>query len=156
MRGGIVSWERYLTDGSSGGEPYYDLKGMTRFTSLAGIRGVTSLAISPDGKHVYVSGSLDNAVMCFTRDMARGGKLTNGVTIRGGDLSDSDERDGYSNGRLSGVAGMAVSHDGRTVYAAARYVYMCSDNLCESIQVFVLVLPLCCCSCTFSPLFFHF
>ena len=71
-----------------------------------GLRGVSSLAISPDGEHLYAVGNGEDALAVFSRDH-RDGSL---VYLE-------DHRDGWD-----GVFGMrepaavAVSRDGRHVY----------------------------------------
>jgi DNA-binding beta-propeller fold protein YncE len=40
--------------------------------SASGIGGADAIAISPDGRFVYVAGSADNAIVIFTRDAATG------------------------------------------------------------------------------------
>jgi 6-phosphogluconolactonase (cycloisomerase 2 family) len=75
-----------------------------------GITGATSIAISPDGAHVYVTGSPEDAVALFTRNGGTG-VLTFVSTVRDG-LGGADG--------LAGAASVAVSPDGAHVYVAAR------------------------------------
>lgn len=69
--------------------------------------GAQSLAVSPDGRYVYVTGYVDDAVTVFGRD-ADSGALTYVETHRDG----NGEVDG-----LDGTSSVAVSSDGRNVYA---------------------------------------
>ena len=72
-----------------------------------GLKGAYDLTISPDGKNLYATGYLDNAVTVFNRDNGTG-KLTF-VHV----LKDTDEGvDG-----LSVALGIAISPNGRHVYA---------------------------------------
>ncbi len=70
--------------------------------------GATSIAVSPDGGSVYVAAEIDDAVMAFSRDAATG--LVTAVEF------EEDGQNGVDG--LNGVLGVAVSPDGRTVYAA--------------------------------------
>ena len=73
-----------------------------------GLAGAYSVAISPDGKHVYVAGNLEDAIAVFSRDPTSG-HLTFAEVEKNG---------------VGGVAGLAaidslaVSPDGKHVYAA--------------------------------------
>src|SRR5437867_3183102 len=73
-----------------------------------GLNGADSVAVSPDGTHVLVTGSVDNALAVFQRDAATG-TLTYVERLRDG---------------IAGVDGLhkaqavAVSPDGASVYAA--------------------------------------
>jgi 6-phosphogluconolactonase (cycloisomerase 2 family) len=76
---------------------------------VSGLWGAVSVAISPDGKHVYVAGKEDDAVVIFGRDSSTG-KLTCLGTIW-----DSDPTvDG-----LDGIFSVTVSPDGKHVYTAS-------------------------------------
>lgn len=73
-----------------------------------GLAGAGSVAVSPDGVHVYATGFEDDALAVFARDPAGGG-----LTFLGG------ERDGV--GGVDGIDGaiaIAISPDGGQVYAA--------------------------------------
>src|SRR5262249_10811652 len=73
-----------------------------------GLLGAYSVAVSPDGKHVYVAGNLEDAIAVFSRD-AMTGHLTFVEVEKNG---------------VGGVAGLAaidsltLSPDGKHVYAA--------------------------------------
>lgn len=74
-----------------------------------GLQGASSAKISPDGRHLYVSGQGESSVAIFGIDAASGaltyaGKITQGS---GGVSS------------LAGARSLAISPDGRYVYASA-------------------------------------
>jgi len=73
-----------------------------------GLAAARSVFVSPDGKHVYVAGALDNAVAVFSRN-ATTGQLT------------FVEVQKYGVGGVVGIGtafGVTVSPDGRNVYVA--------------------------------------
>jgi 6-phosphogluconolactonase (cycloisomerase 2 family) len=74
-----------------------------------GLRGAASVAVSPNGAHVYVAGYIDDAVAVFGRDASTGGlsfieMQTNGAFVSG----------------LWGALSVAVSPDGKHVYVAGK------------------------------------
>lgn len=73
---------------------------------------VYSLAVSPNGGHVYAGGYSDDAVIVFRRDNATG-KLTFVETH-----THDENGDGTPN--LNGICSVAVSPDGKHVYTASR------------------------------------
>jgi len=78
-----------------------------------GLRGVWSVTVSPDGKHVYAAGYRDDAVAVFSRDETTG-KLA----------FVEAQKEGV--GGLDGIGGacsVAVSPDGRHVYVASHWDY---------------------------------
>jgi Lactonase, 7-bladed beta-propeller len=75
-----------------------------------GLDGATHLAVSPDGKHVYAASSVDDSVVVLSRSTGTGAlsfvqQLKDGV--------------GGVDG-LDGAAGIAVSPDGKHVYATGE------------------------------------
>ena len=78
--------------------------------TLDGLDGSTGIALSPDGKHVYVTGSFDDAIATSARGPA--GQLT----FLGSGYDSDPGVDG-----LDAVRGIAVSPDGRHVYAASLF-----------------------------------
>lgn len=80
--------------------------------------GSRAIALSPDGKHVYVASSSSDAIAIFSRDRKRG-TLTQ-AKGRGGCIA-AKGRAGCAIGiGLRGPNSVAVSPDGRNVYATAR------------------------------------
>jgi 6-phosphogluconolactonase (cycloisomerase 2 family) len=81
---------------------------------LRRVRGVTDLAISPDGRHVYVTGWENDAVAVFARE-PRSGRL---AQLRGpGGCVSARPRAGCAAGRaLRDPAAISISRDGRNVY----------------------------------------
>ena len=73
-----------------------------------GLDGANSVAVGPDGSHVYATGSYDNALAVFRRDVATG-QLTFVQVLKDG-VSGVDG--------LSGAHSVTVSPDGSHVYAA--------------------------------------
>ena len=79
------------------------------FAGVSALDGADAIATSPDGRHVYVAGFLDDAVQIFERDPATGaldatGEIRNGVACT--DCLDNPN-------------GIAVSPNGAHVYVAA-------------------------------------
>ena len=90
--------------------------------STDGLEGANSLAISPDGKSVYVVSFVDNALVHFIRDPATGA-LTPGGCLD--DKNNGPDTCLYGGPQvqdvagLNGATGVAVSPDGRTVYVVS-------------------------------------
>jgi len=80
--------------------------------------GSRAIAVSPDDKHVYVASSKSDAIAIFSRD-ARSGRLTQpqgaGGCIAAKGVSGCAKAIG-----LDGPNSLAISADGRTVYATSR------------------------------------
>jgi 6-phosphogluconolactonase (cycloisomerase 2 family) len=73
-----------------------------------GLAGAIGVAISPDGRHVYVASDADDAVAAFARDLASGA-----LTYV------QDRRDGVGGfDGLDGASAVAVSRDGGGVFVA--------------------------------------
>lgn len=75
--------------------------------SVDGLDHATSVAVSPDGKHVYATGRDDDAVAVFSRDLATG-ELTYITCYK-------DDLDGVDG--LNGACGVSISRCGKHVYA---------------------------------------
>ena len=75
--------------------------------NVDGLDGADSIAISPDGKHVYVGGSLDDAIAIFKRNSD--GKLTYSYV----------EKKSQSGLPLDDIDSLIVSPDGTRLYATA-------------------------------------
>jgi 6-phosphogluconolactonase (cycloisomerase 2 family) len=76
-----------------------------------GLDSAQGLAVAPDGKHVYVTGAADDAVVTFRRNN-RKGKLTRLEEHR-------DVAAGGSSEGLDNAVGVAASPDNENVYVAA-------------------------------------
>lgn len=74
--------------------------------------GVSGLAVSPDGSHLYATGQFDDAISVFTRNTTTGA-LTFVDVLRDGDVQGPLTIDG-----LDGAESVAVSPDGAHVYVA--------------------------------------
>ena len=97
---------------------------------VEGLRGATSIAISPDGQHLYVTGWASNAVAAFARDAATGA-LTFIETQTDG-LQDVDG--------LEGPSAMVASPDGKHLYVTtfeASVVVVFSRNAETGVLTFV-------------------
>lgn len=77
-------------------------------SDLRGFNGGNTLRLSPDGKHLYVCGTRTGSIAVLKRD-AKTGKLTHLQTVKN-----------KTDGKLASVAGLALSPDGRFLYAAAE------------------------------------
>ena len=89
---GLLAFRQMLTDGVS---------------KVGGLEGVTSLTVSPDGRHVYAAGSIADAVAVFRRNPSTGA-LTFLQALRDGQ--------GGVDG-LDGADAVTVSADGKSLYA---------------------------------------
>ena len=89
------------------------------------LAGPVDLAISPDGRYVYTAASTGDAVAILRRDRATG-VLTQSLT-RAGCISQSGGGGRCVRGRgLDEVWGIALSPDGRNLYAVSSKVNMLS------------------------------
>lgn len=68
----------------------------------------SDVKVSPDGRHVFVTGYADEAVACFSRNTANGQLAYTGA-IRRADLSGN---------ALAGPRGLSLSRDGKNVYVS--------------------------------------
>ena len=79
-------------------------------SGVDGIAGASSVAVSPDGKNVYVTGNSEAAIATFTRDTGTGALSF---------LEVDRDTDPGVNGLLS-PWGVAVSPNGANVYVASN------------------------------------
>ena len=75
-----------------------------------GLRGADSVVVSPDDRHVYVTGQFDHAVSAFARDAASGS-----LSFLEARFDDQDGVDG-----LDGASSLAISPDGEYVFVVGR------------------------------------
>lgn len=90
---GLLAWRSQVVDGELG---------------VDGIGGVSALALSPDGRHLYAGGASDQAIAAFGIN-STSGALTQASVIRQG---------GGING-LNGVNGLAFDAGGTLLFATA-------------------------------------
>jgi len=90
-----------LTNGDMGG-------------TVSGLAGASSVQVSPDGQHVYVTGETSNSVAVFSRDSMTG-QLTFVESLQDGGV---DQMSHLVENLLAPVS-VSVSPDGTTVYVAA-------------------------------------
>lgn len=81
---------------------------------VTGIGGAIDVAVSPDDEHVYVVGELENSIAAFDRDADPGSENFGEVTFLGAQQNGTN---GVNN--LTGPVALAVSPDGRSVYAVS-------------------------------------
>lgn len=81
---------------------------------VSGLGGASSVEVSPDGMHVYVTGETDNSIAVFSRD-SNTGELTFVEKLVDGGI------DSMSNivQNLSAPVSVSISPEGTTVYVAA-------------------------------------
>jgi 6-phosphogluconolactonase (cycloisomerase 2 family) len=92
--GGVLTYQGSVRDGVGG---------------VDGLEGARSVAVSPDGKHVYVAGCIDNAVAIFSRNATTGMLTQVGVVKDGVGGVDG----------LEGALSVIVSPNGAHVYVAS-------------------------------------
>ena len=97
---------RFRPDGT--GDLAFDGYRIDNTDGVNGLDGASEPAVSPDGKHLYVTGTFDHALATFSLDAS-------------GDLDFArvllDESGGITG--LRGAFGVAISADGRHLYVAA-------------------------------------
>jgi DNA-binding beta-propeller fold protein YncE len=85
---------------------------------VSGIDGANDIAISPDGKFVYVSAATDGAVTIFSRNTFTGA-LTFVQALAEGAMDDS----GNVVGGVQEASSVAISADGSRVYVTGRQYF---------------------------------
>ncbi len=106
-----------LADGQAVGTIYDDDGFLTfieaeNLTLVEALFGVSGLAVSPDGSHLYATGQFDDAVAAFSRNSTNGA-LTYVDVLHDGDVQGLLTLDG-----LDGAESVVVSPDGAHVYVA--------------------------------------
>lgn len=86
--------------------------------SASGLDGAFSVAVSPEGNSVYVAAFDDDAIVRFDRDPATGALSAQGC-IDDDDPGQGPDSCAQSADGLDGVVSLAVSPDGKSLYAAS-------------------------------------
>ena len=87
-----------------------------------GIGGAAYLAVSPDGKFVYVTGRDSDSIAAFSRDKMTGRlKQLAGKAACITDVASAHDTDCADGRALDRASGVAVTHDGQFVYVAAPF-----------------------------------
>jgi DNA-binding beta-propeller fold protein YncE len=85
-------------------------------TTEQGLSGAGGIAVSPDGRSVYVGSVADNAIVRFDRDPATGALTPAGCIADVGDFAGC----GTTEQGLFSAFGVVVTSDGRSVYVAGE------------------------------------
>src|SRR5262245_15331645 len=85
-----------------------------RCGATAGLWGADGVAVSPDGRHVYVAGAVDGVLLTFARDAGSGA-----LTFAGCVSDDGSDGRCVNGTGLGGASGVEISPDGGAVYATA-------------------------------------
>ncbi len=86
-------------------------------TTQQGLDGAQDVAVSPDGKSVYVASRFDYAIVRFDRNTTTGALTPLGCVADSGDTAGC----GYTQQGLSGAFRVTVSPDGKSVYVASLF-----------------------------------
>ncbi len=89
-------------------------------TALDGLAGARAVALSPDGRSVYVGARLDDGIAVFRRDLRNGsltfvGRILDGATAYGLSCEVQGSVDG-----LNGLSDLVASPDGNNLYATGE------------------------------------
>ena len=94
-------------------------------TNGAQLDGATGVEVSPDGKHVYVAAELSDAVTIYERDLTTAGNPIGTLTRLSGTagcVRHASASSSCAQARpLDGVVDVAVSPDGKSVYAPSVF-----------------------------------
>ena len=117
----VVRFNRDTTTGALApkgciADPANNPDGCTK--TAPGLDGVYGVAVSADGKSVYVAGTSDNAIVRFDRDPTTGALKPKGCV---GDADNNPDNCTKTVSGLDGPISVAVSPDGRSVYATSFY-----------------------------------
>jgi 6-phosphogluconolactonase (cycloisomerase 2 family) len=104
LDGGLAVFSR---DGTTGELTFLEAH-LDGVAGVNGLAGASSVAVSPDGEHVYATGRFDDALAVFDRNPANGRLTFLDVEIDGAGGVDG----------LAAATWVAVSPDGEHVYAA--------------------------------------
>src|SRR6266540_3837723 len=85
-------------------------------TTQQGLGEAVGVAVTPDGKSVYVASQADDAIVRFDRNITTGALTPQGCIADVGDAAGC----GTTQQGLDGAGGVAVSADGKSVYVASN------------------------------------